>query len=374
MASRLIRFLILVALYSHAISQVNQDLSIIGTPFNAMIPQDTKNKMSNKTVNRTIKFYEVIYNDSLIDVRFLRSVEPQAENLKFTIIPPDLGNYAKVSTLVGFMYESKNLIKTFVWLKVENEDGKKRFYTDYDQDKNYRNDNGLISIRNISSSVEVPILLNDQREYIKLSVQKTKRKKHILQRFKNQPVIDMGLGAGSGDLSYSFDNFGYLANFTTKNLGVTANYYIGPAIIGLRSSFQSSYFYATYETINGMTTLNVNRDKHPLNKMQLGGSFAFRVALSRTIEIQPSGTYGYTYYFDPKYYQNRYSDEFFELDKSPFYELGFRINFTVGNQRAIYLLGMKNFQEWEPKGLSGGSSFQSDLQMNRFEVGYAIGL
>lgn len=376
MKLRLTHFLILVALLYSGIAQVNQDPSIIGTPFSAEIPEDLKNRMTDEKIERSINFYEVVYNDSLVDVRFLKSVEPQAEGLRFSIVPPDLNKYSKISTLVGFMYESKKLIQTFVWLKVEEEDGKKKFYTDYDQDRNYKNDIGLVSIKNITTSVDVPFLLNDKKDYVRISVQKTKRKKYVMQRFKNQPVIDMGLGAGSGELTYSYDNYGYLANVTTKSIGIGANYYIGPLVIGIRSTIQNSNFYATYEYINGARTTGVNKDKHPLNKMQLGGTFAIRLPLTRTIEVQPTGTYGYTYYFENKYYPNYRFDkeEFFEHNSSNYYEIGLRINFVVGNQRAIYLLGMRNYQDWSPTGLGSGSDLQSELKMTRFEVGYSIGL
>ena len=377
MRKRLVEYLLLISLVSSAFAQINQDLSIIGTPFNAVIPQDTKNLMSDGLeVERTIKFYEVVYNDSIVDVRFLKSSEPQANNLKFTIIPPDLGDYSKVSALVGFIYDGKKLIKTVLWIKTEDIEGRKKFFTDYNEDRDYMNDVGIIKVKNITTSIDVPFLLMGEKDYIRIGVQKTKRKKYVFQRFRNQPVIDMGLGASSGELTYSFDQYGYLANVTTKSLGVAASYYLGPIVIGVRSTIFNSNFYATYEYINGARTTGVNKDKHPLNKMQLGASIGVRVPLTKTIEIQPVGAYGSTFYFDPKYYPNyRFNqDEYFEHDKNDFFELGLRMNFIVGNQRAIYLIGMRNLQDWQPEGLGNGSEVQSELKMTRFEVGYSIGL
>ncbi|WP_420316649.1 hypothetical protein [Ekhidna sp.] len=373
---RIIHYVLLVSLLFSGVAQDGQggqDQFILNSSFNAMIPNDMKNKMATESINRKVQFYEVIYNDSLVDIRFLKSSIPQAKKLRFTISPPDLKNYTKISTLVGFIYDSDSLIETIVWLRTEDQEGKKRFFTDYNQDGNFKNDGDPITVRNITTTKDIPVLINGEKDLLRISVQKS-RTKFILKRFKNQPVLDMGLGVGSGELTYSHDNYSYLANFTNKSIRFAATYYIGPVVVGVRSSIENSNFYATYEIVNGKITTNVNKDKHPLNKMQLGGSLGLRAILTKTIEAQPLATYGYAYYFSPKYYPRRFSEEYHELDKSAFYEFGARMVFTVGNQRAIYLLVMRNFQEWEPVGLGGGSPFESSHKTTRFEVGYSIGL
>ncbi len=337
---------------------------------------DRSDNTSSVSGTETFNFSKALIRDKQINASFLKPFLKEGIDTRIDIVPPDFSNFVETYGLIGVFDQRIDLNKPFIWIVCIDKNGRKIIYSDRNQDRNFVNDGNPQVVNRTNTKTELSIYVEDKNIPIEFRFENGFKPKVLPKKkvaFKNQFVLDLGLGAGSGYLDYTYDQLQYESNFTIKNISINANYYLGPVVLGVSSSLQSSNFYTSREIIDGIRTLNVNRDTHPKTKIQMGLSLAYRLKLSQTIELHPLGTFGYTYYTsENKYFPRKSEDDSYDVGRSNFREFGLRFVFIVGNQRSIYVIGTRNTQDWNPVDF-GNNDFESELKMTRFEVGYSIG-
>lgn len=379
-------FSILVCLIGTVLLSIGQEQLPTSSGYNsllsgvAMMPEEFRVNLG-ATNKENIEFYHLTYRTSTLDLRLLNKYTDYTVPESIVITPPDLSSFDHTVVLVG-LYGEKENPNIIIWLGGNYNYKNITFFLDYDQDRDFTNDKPSMKVKEGSEPINVVLKPEYGEQNLWLSVPKVnvtakKEKRRIYNKF----TLGVTAGAGSGELTYVDSNpttyHNYYVNISEKHFGTNVSYYSRYFIVGINASFQNHHFYASYDLEPHQTaasSINVNRDFHSPNKLQLGLQTAVRIPLSAFIEFQPTFKFGYASYFNPEYKKNKFSDEAYALSSSKFYELGARVEFTVGIENAFFVEFAKNKQDWAPEVLSDTDTFESNMKITKFVVGYNMSL
>ncbi len=368
-----------------AVVSFSQDVlptSSFNGPLNgvAMMPEEFRVNLG-ATQTENVEFYHLTYKTSTLDLRLLKKYTRFNVPESIVVTPPDLSAFDHTVVLVGLFGDPQdpNII---IWLGGNYHYKNITFFLDYDQDRDFTNDEPPLKVKEGTQPINVVLETERGEQDLWLSVPKAntglkKEKRRILNKF----TLGVTAGAGSGELTYTDSNLAtyhdYYVNISEKHFGANVSYYSRYLIVGINASYQNHHFYASYDLEPGGTTatsINVNRDLHSPNKLQLGLLTAARIPLSRFIEFQPSIKIGSAHYTNPEYKKNKFKDEAYALNSSRFIEFGARVEFTVGIENAFFVEFVKNKQDWAPEVLADSNTFDSDMNITKFVVGYNVSL
>lgn len=371
-------FILLVGLQLHA--QETLPTSSFGGPTggSSILPEDIRVNVPGQNNATNIQFYRLVYRTPTLDLRILDKYTKYDVPESIVIIPPDLSMFDHTMVLVG-LYGNEKDPDIVIWLAGNYNRNNITIFLDYDQDRDFNND--LTNpIRMKRGDAPRPVSLRTQRgvEQFMLGVPKQKiAVKRERARINKRPVIGFQAGAGTGELTYSYqstDLHEYYVNISEKNVGATISYYGLHYIVGTSFMLQNGYYYASYSSLNGNRTTQVNQDLHPPNKLQMGLYAAYRFQIGKHIEIQPLVRYGVTNYLNKQYKSSRYADSGYDLKGNNFFEYGVKLEFGVGRTSVFFIELAKNNQDWKPEGLPGTDldSFDSEMFISKFNVGYSF--
>ena len=104
----------------------------------------------------------------------------------------------------------------------------------------------------------------------------------------------------------------------------------------------------------------------------------YKIPISEFSNIQPAIQYGLTQYLPGEFYPDRRDREVsYSLNGTSYIDLGFRAEFTVGNNKAIFFGLSYRMINWEPRGFVESLSqenFTSNFNMIKGDFGYRFGL
>jgi hypothetical protein len=344
-----------------------------------ILPEEFRANLT-ETSQDNIEFFHLKYRTSTLDLRVLKKYTKYDVPESIVLTPPDLTRYDHTMVLIG-IYGDPNDPKIVIWLAGNYNYNDITFFIDYDQDRNFTNDEGPLKIRRGAEPVEILLTPEGEQQRLSLAIPKVKVvAKKDKERIQNRIVAGFQAGAGSGDLTYSYTSSGssneYYVNISEKSFGASVSYYGKRFIAGINGSFQNHYHYASYNLIDGLQTTNTNQDLHAPNKIQISLYGAYRLKLTEFVEIQPVFKYGIAQYLNPEYKKFKHTDEAYALGSSQFYEVGMRLEFTAGKKNVFFLEFANNRQKWEPDGLPGTEevSFESKVKISKFNVGFSVPL
>ncbi len=341
----------------------------ISMEFSVPRPENSSQKASASVRSNEIKFYRQRYMTPTIDLRMIKEETGYDIPESISIVPPRLSSFESVMVMVGLQKDSLNT-KMKIWLVSNYDLPGTKLYMDYDQNRDFTDDVGPLSVRTLSLPRATPINRYSARQEVTNETQIESKTQKPKERIENVLTLEFNAGAGSGSLAYSDGGIGYNVNISEKMIGAELIYHSRVFFYGISTSLQNHYFYASYGGFGG----GVNLDIHPNNKFQFGLVTGVRAKLSNFIDFVPLIRTGYTQYLKSEYISNRYSDESYKLELSSFLEYGFRMEFTVGANKALAVEFANNRQQWEPEGLPNSSRFKSKMRINKYRIGYKFGL
>ncbi len=366
-----------------------------------IMPEQFRVNLGAKDIHRDMSFYQLQYRTSTVDLRKLKPMVKQEIPDSVVIVPPDLSSFDHVVVLVGLVgNDASNMV---LWLAGNYNYRNITFFLDYDQDRNFVNDEGPVRIKAGADPVEVMLAQNNQNRKLLLTVPEVevRRIEKYKVRIANRFAVGLSMGVGTGDINYQYDDLvigyptSYFVKITEKNLTATLSYDTRLFNVGVSASFQNHYYFTTHlDVVKGEpfyrrlidfiwlyddnTDHHVNLDEHSNNRVQLGVFGSLKLKISRAIDIHTTFRTGLTSYFNPTY--NRFvhqEDQIYPLRTSPFYEVGVRVEFTTGIERAVFVEFARNEQKWEPEGFLADTpheNFESSSVMAKLNVGYRFTL
>ncbi len=365
-----------------------------------IMPEQFRVNLGAKDVQHDMKFYQLKYRTSIIDLRRLKPLVNAELPDSVVIVPPDLSSFDHVVVLVGLSGSDNSSM--IVWLAGNYNYRNITFFLDYDQDRNFVNDREPVKIKAGADPVEVILTQNNQSKKLLLTVPKieVKRIEKYKVRIANRFAVGFSMGVGTGETNYRYDDLvigyptSYFVKITEKNLTASLSYDIKNFNLGVSASFQNHYYFTSHlDVVKGEpyrrlidfltiyddnTDHHVNLDEHSNNRLQLGVFGTLKLKVSRSIDIHTTFHTGLTSYFNPEY--NRFvhrENHIYPLRRSPFYEIGVKAEFTTGIAKAWFVEIARNDQKWEPEGFlhdTPHENFESSSVIMKLNVGYRMGL
>jgi len=225
-------------------------------------------------------------------------------------------------------------------------------------------------------------------EPLKLSLSVPKRLSRIDQKLKELDVINrkfkikvrglaisVSLGIGTGKLNYDYDDLTidypvwYRVNFTERMAQTTLSYDWQRFRIDLNAGLFGYYYYTSYlnkrlTEPRGVRTgvlTERNIDNHPLNRLNLGATVAYKFNISRLGSLNPFFTYGQSIYLADQYFLDSRPNKEVAYNLSPdrFLEYGLQLEFAVANQQAFTASFSRNQLAWEPDNFLEGIALEN---------------
>lgn len=381
-----------------------------------LVPQQYEESLKEHRALDDLEFLAYPFVSDSIDTRDFKRRYPSIKAPDFIKVKlPDLRKFEEVTVLMGLIEGSKrNPSQLIIWLAGDHHTNKVTFFIDETLDRNFRNDSRPIVIHGGKAPKKVTIYpygKNGLPHTLFLAVPKKAplAQKKINQarsktnsKINNRFALSIHAGAGSGKLTYDFDNLvtgfqtWYQVKFTEKNVSMTLSYSLKYLRVGILADFQNSFYYTSYLNIRtdfprvdvNPTTgqrivyenvdTRINRDNHSNNRIQWGAFAALRLHITRTIEIQPTFTIGKTNY-QPDHYTPRVEmpEQTFDLNSPKFMEGGLRAEFAMRNNNAVYIGFAVNKIWWQPNDYFETSFEQENLSTRLVTykgfVGYQYG-
>ncbi len=327
-----------------------------------------------------IEFYQQNYEDSVIDVRRIKAYKKLNIPDFIEIIPPDLTAFDHVSVLVGVTPGLNSSV--VVWLAGNYNYEDVTFFLDYDQDRNFINDEKPLKARAGARPKNITITQEGRERLLAVSVPKIKVDKTDRNRtvIENKVAVGFFMGVGSGNTKYSYSGVSSTVDLTEKNVGVDISYTTARAIFGISGTYQNHFYYTSYlYVVNdlGRRAEHINRDLHPKNRFQWAVYGGPKISLGKYTHLMPMARFGVASFIDRDYIVNIPGTESqaYPMGTNTFFELGVRTEFTVGYGNAMFVEIMRNSQNWNPEGLAlGQDDFISESIIVKFLVGYRFSL
>jgi hypothetical protein len=354
--------------------------------------------LENEEVKRDVSFFQINYRKPTIDLRNLERLINIDLPDSIAINPPDLSEFDHVVVLIG-VTENMDHSDMVVWLAGNYNYRNITFFIDYDQDRDFTNDKPSVKIKAGAKNKEVILKTTSGERKLWLSIPEVevKRIEKYRVRIANRVAVGFSGGAGSGEISYRYDDLTigypteYYVKITEKNITASLSYDIKNFNFGVSASFQNHYYFTSHldvtrgepfvRIVQGFIPIyddnidhHVNLDKHSNNRVQLGAFGTYKVKIGRAIDLQAKFLFGQTHYFIPEY--NRFVNkegQVYALGSSPFYEIGIRSEFAIGISKAVFVELARNEQRWRPEGLlddTPHANFESNAVFLKLNVGY----
>lgn len=293
-----------------------------------------------------------------------------------------------------------------IWLAGNYQTNRFTLFIDQDQDRDFTNDRSPIRIRRGGAPIQIHLSTHDGDQYLDLTPPPRLRENRPLRDISDGFSLSFSAGIGVGDISYTYQDLTYNqpsqygVKLVEKGIKATAAYEWAGIQLGGSLAVQNHFFYTstleikkgdpirlevpdpnfpgrtTFITIENIEKLN-NKDIHSPNRWQasLYGAYSFK--LGSTFALQPMFTAGMVSHFDPQY--TRLMDEAgetYDLKPYSFYELGLRLEFTVGVRKSIFLEFVRATENWQPENFLAPvphDDLEADFTLWRFNLGYRFG-
>ena len=374
-----------------------------------LLPTQYDGKANSKQLQYDETFY--IYKaavSSRIDLKKYKQYQREATIPDSVhIILPEMPNAMDTTLLIGFIRaKATDPGRLVLLLATDYTTNEVTFYIDTNLDGNYNNDERPIMILAGTPPVKIELLpLEKDPLYLYLGVpkqlsQEEKRaaiikdlKRGTKKKIYNKLSLGFYGGVGIGQLTYDYDNVDsayptwYEVRFSEKNIGVNLNYETAFFRFGLNAAFMNHFYYTSYLNIRfaeprGIRTgvlTERNIDSHSLNRVQIDATAAFKIRLSDYSDVQPFVSFGQLFYLSDSYFSdNRPNKEVsYALSPNYYYELGIRLDFTVGNEKTLFFDLVSNQLQWRPDNFLEGINLTNLGITHRtwkINVGYKIGL
>jgi len=397
------RVLILILL-SYSIASNSQELQVI-------VPVQIDQNVLNGDNSSNVTFYEMEYISDSINLKSIKSIYKDLSVPDYIKInAPDLSKFNDRMILLAVINNKQSADDLVIWLAGNYQTNSVTFFIDRTLDRNFNNDGKPIVIKPRHGNVKVEFKPRGEkrRSSLYLSVPKKSDDSFGMQQIKlakrkerivNQFSLEAMAGTGVGRLDYSYDNTvtgfpgWYDVKFSIKNIGIMLNYDTHRFKFGLGLQYFNYFYFTSYTnlriaapenvfTSTGFRTIdNVkvdrNIDNQSTNVLQYSAMLAYKLKLSSTVFLQPNIAVGLNHYLPNKFLPNRTETlNGFEMGLKQFIELGLRIEFVVGKDRAVFLGFAANTYDWDPIGFKESLSqenFESSLLTVRGMFGYRIG-
>lgn len=397
-------------------------LSAFGQQLLILNRMDTKDRTQKQEV-KGVEFLAYPLTSEIIDLRDFKKHFPEVPELDYVKLQlPDMTAHKDSTVLLGFLKEGLGDSGALVILPVGDYDSDRPvIYVDKTMDRSYLNDDPPIQLSPSRRKAQVVLddlgKQNSQREffiYIPKSNAVSAEKQAIREQNredrkagksgipKDRFSIGLHILFGSSKLQYEYMNLDYgfptwyEVYGTEKGLGANLTYNFPRFRIGVEANYQNLSFWSSYkfirydeerEVVNPTTGAvtqqdNIlvlrNRDILPKHRLQWSLLAAYRIHLTKTMELQPRVTGGWFTYLPAKYTPERSSPEVWHsLTSTPFVEAGLDFDFKVAPDQA-FTIGLSVLDtDFRPSGYFE-STPHTDLETNwqawRMSLGYRVGL
>ena len=355
----------------------------------------------------SVEFYQVKYTSQRIDIRSLKALYADLPPFVDIVPPENVDFYSDMRVLIGVPESGiKDGNTMVVWLAANFGTDDITLYTDTDQDRNFRNDNGLHKFRAGPSPRRIVLDPWDEGgkdRVLYLAIPKRQKpgfnRKERQRKIENNLTLSASLGVGTGSLKYNFDNLDtgyptwYTLDFTERIVRLGVSYDMRLVTVGVDFNYQGMNFYTSYLTSrlgepfweqtpqgpywNKNTIVSQNPDQHSPSKTQIGLYLGGRIPVSRGTELQPFIRTGIVNHKDGTYRPSRYEQEYINLPQAIYWEPGLRAEFVTGLFSTFFIEVSEVRHEWEPVGVMqdiNGENYESRVKSFRFGVGFRKGI
>jgi len=319
---------------------------------------------------------------------------------------PEMTDVIDTTLLIGFVQDKITSSGYLVLLLATNyTTNEVTFYIDSNFNGNYKDDQPITVLAGkrsvnfelrppnggaINLTLRVPKRLNTEEQNKELLKQLERKSK---KKIYNKLSAGIYAGLGIGQLNYDYTNTDlnfptwYEVRFTERAMGINLNYETIKFRVGVNATLINHYYYTSYLNVqfaeprgikSGILTER-NIDTHSLNRFQIGGTVAYKIQMSQFSDIQPFVTVGQLFYLSDSYFSdNRPNKEVaYALSADYFYELGVRLDFTIGNEKSIFIDLASNTLKWWPDNFLEGINLTNlGIKHHTWKInfGYRIGL
>lgn len=366
-----------------------------------IMPDQFRVNLPGKKLENEVAFYQLTYKGANIDLRGLRALTAHKLPATVNITPPNLSRFDHTVVLIGITGKVDDP-ELYIWLAGNYNYRNVTLFLDYNQDRDFTNDNRPVKMKAGGGAREITMRVDGEPRTLNLKVPKVEVKR--IEKYKvkiaNRFGVSFSGGVGSGRISYEYKDLDtgyptwYFVKITEKNLSGAFTYDLRNATFGVSASFQSHYYFTSHlnvrkgdpftitiqnrQVIKDNIERNKNTDIHSPNRFQYGFFAAYKIPISRSIDLQPIARWGRTSYTKPEYNRLRNSrGQLYRLDNGSFYELGIRSEFTIGIERAVYIEVARNKNEWRPIGFlddTPHTNFNSESVFWKVNIGYRFTL
>lgn len=355
-----------------------------------IVPQPIDNSPEKKEILTKEFFINYPFTSETVDLERFQQRNPNIDLPKsISIQLPDMTGIQDTSLLIGFLNNAAERTSHLVVLVVGNyESNAVTFFVDTNFDHNYRNDEAPFVLIG-GASPKTVFLQPDGEAPLKLKLRVPKRLNPVDQKLKelednakkykkkinNSLSVSIGVGIGAGKLTYDYDNVAsgyptwYNVRFSDKTVSAIVSYDFPKFRIGINAAYLSSFYYTSYYNVRTGEPMGIrtgvlterNIDDHSLGKLNLGVTLAYKLHLNRASSLNPFITYGKNIYLSDSYFSdNRPNKEIsYQLSPDNFMEYGLQWEFTVGNQRALFVDFVKNQLWWQPDNFLEGIELEN---------------
>ncbi len=374
-----------------------------------LLPNQYEGKANAKELEYKETFY--VYKASVSPVIQLKQFKQYYPELALPdtlrIELPDLSHAKDTTLLLGVLQEEVTAPAHLVLLlATDYTTNEVTFYVDSNMDGNYNNDEAPILVQAGKTPLDINLYPMDEKPLqFSLGIPKRtsigEKNQELLKelrrkskmKIRNKLTLGVHAGVGVGRLTYEYDNLDiayptwYTVRFTERALGLNLDYEATKFRVGVNATLNNHFYYTSYLNVQfaeprGLKTgilTERNIDTHALNRLQVGGSVAYKIPLTAYLEVQPIFSAGQLFYLSDNYFSdNRPNKEIaYALSPDFFYEVGVRIDVTVGQEKALFLDLVNNTLKWRPNNFLEGINFSSLAISHRtwkINLGYKISL
>jgi len=363
--------------------------TVLSQEIQFVVPQQINNSAGKKDVFIKEQFYPYPFYETAIQLADFQRKNPTLDLPEsIEIVLPNMEGIRDTSLLIGYLTHATANKGYLVVLVVGNYDSNEvTFFADTNFDHDYRNDKPPLILVGGAGSESI-FLQPPSEEPLKLSLSVPKRLSRIDQKLKELDVINrkfkikvrglaisVSLGIGTGKLNYDYDDLTidypvwYRVNFTERMAQTTLSYDWQRFRIDLNAGLFGYYYYTSYlnkrlTEPRGVRTgvlTERNIDNHPLNRLNLGATVAYKFNISRLGSLNPFFTYGQSIYLADQYFLDSRPNKEVAYNLSPdrFLEYGLQLEFAVANQQAFTASFSRNQLAWEPDNFLEGIALEN---------------
>ncbi|MEO1516831.1 MAG: hypothetical protein AAFV95_17550 [Bacteroidota bacterium] len=379
-----------------------------GADLAAQLPVYVNHNIAQFQDSSNLKFHFYRFESSTIPLTRFKEEYPNWQGPdSIEVQLPNLEDYRDTMILLALLDTASTSEDDLVlWIVTNYFSNQVSFFVDRTMDRNFRNDGPPIVI-NAGNPRTVEIIpqgnLNESRDIVlDVEVRQQLVRKRYKQKIQQSLSVSGFIGMSNGGLHYQYidPNIGYPAwydvHITGRNFGLNLSYEFNRFRLGVQFTYQDFFYwtstlniqrgepYSIFVPITGETidyrniASIVNRDKHSNGRFEWGVHFAWRIYLSRWLELQPTINAGIIDYASGKYIASRSLEgQTFEHQPDPFVEAGVQFEPTIGNRKALFVALMFNKAWWNPEPFFESREHEDlNIRFHTFKVliGFKVGL